>query len=1066
MPRETNQEQESHQQQHLRLQITEILKRLPVQDLPDDVLRSTVDELESLVTQRAADLAEPSELAWADTEPFNLFMTHMPAAVFVKDTAGRTVYANERFAQMVGREPQDIVGLPSEAYTPPDLLAQYERENRQVLEEERTLEIESTFPGPAGPSHWVTYKFPIYRQGHPTFLGAVSVDVTQRWRAELLAEATAAALRESEARWRDLVQHLPDFVVIVDAQGKIITTNRVEPGEKLEDVIDSSVYDFVAPESRDAYGKALSKIQREGGIERLEITNIRGKTFLVRFTPLDYGDDIFRAMIIATDITQRKQAELALEKRNKEREILLQMLPVGITITDESGQIIETNQASEELLGISTAQHTGRRYDDSQWRAIRPDGMPMPAAEFASVRALQEQCTIRNAEAGIVRPDGEITWMNVTATPIPLEGYGVAIAYADITDLKKAEAQRDASLNALQKSQAFLDATQKIAHVGGWEFDIESREAEWTAETYRICEVDPDYVPTMEKSIGFFAPASRPIFQDALAKTIEIGQPYDLELVLVTARGNSRWVRTLGRAIQHHGKTVKVRGTIQDITQRKRAERALVASERKYRAIITHMNEGFALNELVYDEGGQVIDWIIREVNPAFEKILGLPPEKVIGRKPRLIFNADTSRQATMTQFGEIFAQVDKTGEPAQLEYYWPERDCYLSYSIYSPYQGYVAVMFDDITERKRMENALRESEERYRTLVEHAPVSIVVHAENKIVYLNPQAVETLGGTSAADFIGQSPFQTLHPDYHDVGRQRIQTLYQKKGPVPLMEQKLIRRDGKIIDAEVMATSIDFEGNPASQIVFRDITRRKKIETALAEKAEALARSNADLEHFAYVVSHDLQEPLRMITGFLQLLERRYGRQMEEQAQEYVHFAVDGAKRMQAMIRALLDLSRVVTRGRDLTPTESEQVLGQVLDNLRLLLEETGATVTHDPLPKVMADEAQLRQVFQNLVTNAVKFRGEAPPKINISAHKEGDQWRFTVKDNGIGIEPAQSERIFQIFHRAHGAEYEGLGIGLSICQKIIERHGGRIGVESQPGRGATFYFTLPAATGD
>jgi light-regulated signal transduction histidine kinase (bacteriophytochrome) len=137
-------------------------------------------------------------------------------------------------------------------------------------------------------------------------------------------------------------------------------------------------------------------------------------------------------------------------------------------------------------------------------------------------------------------------------------------------------------------------------------------------------------------------------------------------------------------------------------------------------------------------------------------------------------------------------------------------------------------------------------------------------------------------------------------------------------------------------------------------------------------------------------------------------------------------------------------------------------LTQVLDNLRLLLEESGATVTHDALPKVMADEVQLRQVFQNLVTNAVKFRGEAPLEIHVSAHTEGDQWRFTVKDNGIGIEPTQSERIFQIFHRAHGTEYEGLGIGLSICQKIIERHGGRIWVESQPGAGATFYFTILA----
>ncbi len=242
-----------------------------------------------------------------------------------------------------------------------------------------------------------------------------------------------------------------------------------------------------------------------------------------------------------------------------------------------------------------------------------------------------------------------------------------------------------------------------------------------------------------------------------------------------------------------------------------------------------------------------------------------------------------------------------------------------------------------------------------------------------------------------------------------------------------------------------------------------ITRRETAEEALKRTVTDLRRSNAELEQFAYVASHDLQEPLRMVSSYMQLLSRRYAGKLDSDADDFIGFAVDGARRMQVLIQDLLVYSRVGTRGKPFEPTNCEDVLEQVLSNMEVAINESGAVVTHDPLPTVAADASQLAQIFQNLIGNAIKFQGEETPRVHVSAERKAGEWLFSVADNGIGIDPEFFERIFVIFQRLHGrGEYSGTGIGLAISRKIVERHGGRMWVESEPGTGSTFYFTIPA----
>jgi PAS domain S-box-containing protein len=274
----------------------------------------------------------------------------------------------------------------------------------------------------------------------------------------------------------------------------------------------------------------------------------------------------------------------------------------------------------------------------------------------------------------------------------------------------------------------------------------------------------------------------------------------------------------------------------------------------------------------------------------------------------------------------------------------------------------------------------------------------------------------------------------------------------------------VAKDGTATPYFFTGQRVVFDDRPCLIGMGIDITERKRAEDVLRRRTRELARSNADLEQFAYVASHDLQEPLRAVSSYTQLLARRYRERLDGDAQRFIDRSIAAVARMQALIRDLLAYSRIATRSELFQPIDCEAVLRDVLDDLQAAIAETGAAVTHTALPVVPGDASQLGQLFQNLIGNAIKFRGEAPPLVHLAAGRVGSRWRFSVRDNGIGIEREYADRIFVIFQRLHSRRaYPGTGVGLAICKKIVERHGGRIWVDSEPGRGTDVLFELPAS---
>jgi PAS domain S-box-containing protein len=494
---------------------------------------------------------------------------------------------------------------------------------------------------------------------------------------------------------------------------------------------------------------------------------------------------------------------------------------------------------------------------------------------------------------------------------------------------------------------------------------------------------------------------------------------------------------------------------------RKEAEKHLAQMEGRYRGLLEAAPDAM----VVVNQAGEIV-----LLNVRAEKEFGYSRDELVGQKvknlipegfaERLISDGTrTAAEALAQQIGTgielIGRRKDGTQFPIEL--------------MLSPLESaegiLVTAAIRDISVRKDAEKHLARMEGRYRGLLEAAPdAMVVVNPGGEIVLLNVQA-EKQFGYSRDELVGQKVKNIIPEGFAerlvaDALRSAEDALAQQIGTG--IELTARRKNGSNFPIELMLSPLESAEGILVTAAIRDITTRKKAEANLLNKVEELNRSNEELGQFAYIASHDLQEPLRMVASYTQLLSRRYKGKLDADADEFIAFAVDGASRMQRLIQDLLAYSRVGTKGKDLLDTSGEEALQQALINLRGAIEEKGALVTHDPLPTVLADEVQLVQLFQNLVGNAIKYQRPGIPKVHISAARNGgNKWTFSVKDNGLGIDPQYFEKIFGMFQRLHKREeFAGTGIGLAICKKIVERHNSSISVESQPGQGSTFRFAL------
>lgn len=806
--------------------------------------------------------------------------------------------------------------------------------------------------------------------------------------------------------------------------------------------------------------------------------------------PQESGFEAFEQQIVEV-LAEMIGRALSLERAQRERETqdllyrsIVETVSEALLLVNWDGAILMSNPAAEELLGIDSEDRYSRLSGEHRWEIFDEEGMPIKDDELPERRVLRDGTPVQGEIQGVRSEDGSISWLSVNARALDRDADGkqdaVVISFNDITTLRNAN-------ETLEEQTLQLKEAQQLAKLGYWHFDLASGHVHWSDELYDIFGVDRSMGEVnYEKYAERLHPEDRPDVEAAVQKAIETGEPYELSHRVVQPNGSVRWIHSHGEALlDAEGNPLRLQGTAQDVTERVEAQRAIEGLTKRLERILEAAGEGIYGLDL---EGRTTF------VNAAAAAMLGYTRDELIGQNQHEVLHHSHPDGSPYDQKACPIYAVLQDGQERRVddEVFWRnDGSSFPVEYVSSPIEdeGTVVgavVVFQNVSERRKAEEAVRASEMRLRTLTDAAAEAIVTANEDgRIVDWNKGA-ETIFGHAKEDIVGQLLERIMPERYRDAHRQGMKR-YLATGAERVIGQSVelvgLRQDGSTFPLDLSLTTWTMDGATYFTAIIRDITERKEAQRRLEEYAaeieaarqrlqsytDELEERNEELQQFAYVASHDLQEPLRMVTSFLQLLERRYGEVLDDTATQYIDFAVDGARRMQALIKDLLAYSRVGTHGRDFEAVEGDALLETVLRDLGPALSEVDGEIEADALPSIHGDPTQLHQLFLNLISNAIKFRRPGTtPSIRISASpamlaKGRPGWQFQIADNGIGIEQQYADRIFQVFQRLHTRdEYEGTGIGLAICKKIVERHGGDIGFEPTPGGGTTFIFTLPS----
>jgi len=875
-----------------------------------------------------------------------------------------------------------------------------------------------------------------------------SENITERNRAE-------EALKERKEIFSEVFHMSPIGLSITRiADGQYIDVNEAFLslfGYEREEALSHTSLQLQTWASSEERDRMVKILQEQGRMQNIEAQYRRksGEIFtaLVSAELIDVGGERY-SLSILQDITERKRAEDALRESESKFKRLYDSNIIGVIFWDTSGNI---SQANDEFLRI-----VGYTQEDVLSGKVRWKDMTPP--EYAS---LDEIALKEMAETGVSTPfEKEYICKDGSRVPVVIgavifkEQKDVGICYIqDISERKKAEEE----LRELERRfRALFDNTPDgivLANPENKKFTI-GNEAFYQMLGYNSDEIQNlgvvDIHPVEEVN------HSVDQFEKLLRKEIAVSE----NIPVKRKDGSIFFADIRAFLVSLAGKTY-LAGIFRDITERKKKEAELAMAQQLYRELFENVTVGI-LRTTPGPEGTFI------DINPAMVNMFEADSrEQLMALHPSDIY-WDASQRKIISD-----AIVAKGFAKEEIKFRTLKGKlllCHINSIKKTDANGkvYFDSTIEDITERKRAEEETANAKAFLESSLEYIPDGVLLlDKQAKFIYVNPTFLSWLG-RKAEDFLGKTvreispPFLT--PSTTKTIAERSEKRVKTGEPIAGVDVDLIGKGGEPIPISYSAAGIrNIRGDIIGEVVFiKDITERKQAEQRLKKIMDELAQSNRELEQFAYVASHDLQEPLRMVSSYTQLLAERYEAQLDEKAKKYIHYAVDGAIRMQRLIGDLLTYSRVGTRGTSLEPTDSHAVLGEAIRNLAAAIEENRAIITNDDLPNVRADASQLVQVFQNLLANAIKFHRNDIPRVYVSAQEKGDEWVFSVKDNGVGIDLQYKNKLFVIFQRLHTKkEYPGTGIGLALCKRIVMRHGGTIWFESEPEKGSTFFFTLP-----